>query len=264
MNIRFGAMLIAALLIAVCLALSELPAADHTNLEEGLPTEVSDTIPTKYRNTEIQGLARWERTDDGEDKFLIVPRLEYGLWLNTQLSIDAPYEFGQAVQNDEFKTIGVELFYNFNQEGLYLPAAALAGKADFAVGDEPEGIDTTVKLILSKTIGRTARWHRVHLNADWMHNDDAAEDERTDYYKFIVGYDRLLNADTVLVLDYVREQEIEDNIDINLVEAGIRCQLTPLTVIAAGVGAGIGDDSPDFRITLAFQHSLNAWYFGGR
>ncbi len=62
----------------------------------------------------------------------------------------------------------------------------------------------------------------------------------------------------------MREQEKEEDIDINLVEAGLRYQLTPLTVIAAGVGVGVGEDSPDLRVTLAFQHSLNAWYFGGK
>jgi hypothetical protein len=36
---------------------------------------------------------------------------------------------------------------------------------------------------------------------------------------------------------------------------------TPLTVIAWGVGAGIGEDSPDFRATIGFQHSFNGWYF---
>jgi hypothetical protein len=264
MKIRLLAILIPAFLFAVAFMPAVGSAADHTNLEEGLPTELTDAMPTKYRNTEIQGLARWGRTEKGEEKFLIEPRLEYGLWLNTQLSIVAPYEFGQAVEEDEFKTIGVELFYNFNQEGFYIPAVALAGKADFPVGDEPEGIDTTAKLILSKTVGRTANWHRVHFNVDWMHNDDAADDERRNHYKFILGYDRLLNADTILVLDLVREQEREEKVDINLVEAGIRYQITPLTVIAGGVGVGVGEDSPDFRVTLAFQHSLNAWYLGGK
>lgn len=193
-----------------------------------------------------------------------MPRLEYGLWLNTQLSVDAPYEFGEAVGDNEFKTMGVELFYNFNQEGFSFPAVALAGKADFPVGDEVDGTDTTVKLILSKTVGQSTHWQRVHLNAAWMYNDDANDDERTDHYKFIVGYDCLLDADTIFVIDYVWEQEQEENVDINFVEAGIRRQLTPLTVIAGGFGAGIGSDSPDFRITLGFQHSLNVLYFGGR
>jgi hypothetical protein len=264
MRSRLLDMLVPVWLIALFFAPAFARAADHMNLEEHLPTELSDAIPTKYRNLELQGFGRWEHTREGEEKFMLVPRLEYGLLRNTQLSVEAPYEFGEAVEDNEFKTIGVELFYNFNQEGFYFPAVALAGLGDFAIGEEEDGTDTTVKLILSKTIGRTATWQRLHLNIAWMNNDDAGEDERTDHYKVIVGYDRLMNADTVLILNYVWEQDKEDNVDINLVEAGLRYQFTPLTVIAAGVGAGIGDDSPDFRATIAFQHSMNAWYLGGR
>lgn len=141
---------------------------------------------------------------------------------------------------------------------------ALAAKADFPVGDEEDGVDSTLKLILSKTICRSAQWQRLHLNAAWTNNAEAEDDERDDMYKFVFGYDRRLNADTVLILDYVREQEKERDEEINLVEAGIRYQLTPLTVIALGAGAGFGEDSPDFRASLAFQHSFNAWYFWGR
>ena len=101
------------------------------------------------------------------------------------------------------------------------------------------------------------------MNAAWTNNAEAEDDERDDMYKFVIGYDRRLNADTVLILDYVREQEKEKNEEINLVEAGIRCQLTPLTVIAAGAGAGIGEDSPDFRITLAFSIRSTPGISGG-
>lgn len=235
-------------------------AAHHYNLEDGFPTELADTIPIAYRERELLANVRWEHTGEGAEKFRLIPRAEYGLWLNTQLEIDAPFEFGEAVEDDEFKTVGVGLLYNFNQEGLYLPAIALGGRADFTVGDEEDGVDTTLKLILSKTICRSTQWQRLHLNAAWKHNDDAADDERDDMYKFIVGYDRRMNPDTVLILDFVREQEKERGEEINLLEAGVRYQLTPLTVIAVGVAAGAGADSPDFRATLAWQHSFNAWF----
>ena len=74
------------------------------------------------------------------------------------------------------------------------------------------------------------------------------------------GYDRLLNARTQLVLDYVWEQEKEVDREANIIEAGLRYQYTPLAVLAAGIGTGVGDDSPDLHITMAFQHSFNGWY----
>lgn len=236
------------------------PAADHYNLEEGLPTELADSIPIAYRDREAQGYFRWDHTREGEERFELVPRIEYGLFPNAQLEIEAPYEFGEAVQDDEFKTVGVGLLYNLNQEGLYLPAIAVAGRADLPVGDEEDGVDSTVKLILSKTIGRSAQWHRLHLNAAWKHNSEAADDERDERYVFVVGYDRRMNADTILILDYVREQEQENDREVNLAEAGLRYQITPLTVLSAGIGAGFGEDSPDVRITLGGQHTFSGWF----
>jgi hypothetical protein len=32
--------------------------------------------------------------------------------------------------------------------------------------------------------------------------------------------------------------------------------LTPLALVGIGIGAGIGDESPDVRATIAFQHSF--------
>jgi hypothetical protein len=46
----------------------------------------------------------------------------------------------------------------------------------------------------------------------------------------------------------------------NILEVGVRRQVTPLTVLAMGVGTGIGPDSPDVRVTLAFQHTFGAWF----
>lgn len=251
---------ILSLLFVLALSPAAVPAADHYNLEEGLPMELADTIPIPYRDREGQGYFRWDHTKEGEEKFELVPRIEYGLFPNAQLEIEAPYEFGEAVKEDELKTVGVGLLYNLNQEGIFLPAVAVAGKADFPVGDEEDGVDTTVKLILSKTIGRSTQWHRLHLNAAWKHNSEAADDERDDRYKFIAGYDRRMNADTILMLDYVREQEKERGKAINLAEAGLRYQITPLTVISAGVGAGFGEDSPDIRVTVGWQHTFNGWF----
>ncbi len=41
--------------------------------------------------------------------------------------------------------------------------------------------------------------------------------------------------------------------EVNLLEAGLRWQAHPLTIVGAGAGAGIGDESPDVRVTFFFQ-----------
>jgi hypothetical protein len=42
----------------------------------------------------------------------------------------------------------------------------------------------------------------------------------------------------------------------NVFKAQIRYQWSPLTVLSAGAGFGVGDNSPDIRIILGVQHSL--------
>lgn len=231
-------------------------AADHYNLEEGLPVEVEDAIPTAFRNREVQGLVRWDHTKEGEEHLRLEPRFEFGIWRNMEVEVAVPFNYGSAVDDKGIGDVELSALYNFNQEGLLLPAFAIAGAAIFPTSDEGEGVDTRAKFIATKSIGRSALFHRLHLNVIWNHNTDPLHDERDDYYSAIIGYDRAITADAFLVLDFVREQQIEEGQTYNLLEAGIRYQCNPLTVFTFGIGTGIGDDSPDFRAVVGFQRSL--------
>jgi hypothetical protein len=42
----------------------------------------------------------------------------------------------------------------------------------------------------------------------------------------------------------------------NIIEAGIRRQLNPLTILTSGAGAGIGEQSPRFQISIGIQRSI--------
>jgi hypothetical protein len=108
---------------------------------------------------------------------------------------------------------------------------------------------------MTKSITKTGL-DRIHLNLAWKHNAGAGAEQRDDLYRAILGYSRRLGADTTIVVDFVREQEIEKRHEANIFEVGIRRQITPLTLVAVGLGAGIGDESPPFRATFGFQRSL--------
>ncbi|RJP16045.1 MAG: meta-pathway of phenol degradation [Candidatus Abyssobacteria bacterium SURF_5] len=244
--------------LAFCLPLGATPvdAADHYNLEEGLPAQVVDSLPTSYRNREIQGAFRWDHTHAGGEEFRPEVRFEYGFALNAQAELTVPFQFGEAVEDDGIGDIEVGALYNFNQESLVIPGISVSGHVEFPTSDDGKGVDTTLKFIATKTIGATATFQRVHFNAAWKHNDEDRNDEREDRYVAIIGYDRALTADLLLVVDLVREQAMEDDEESNIFETGVRYQVTPLTVLAAGVGFGFGDESPDARIVVGFQHSF--------
>ncbi|MEW6270181.1 MAG: hypothetical protein AB1689_12895 [Thermodesulfobacteriota bacterium] len=231
-------------------------AADHSNIEEGLPIEVEDAFPIAYRGRELQGRFRYERQDGGEDQYLLEPRLELGVLPNAQVRIGSRFLMGPADRTTS-RDVDLEGLYNFNQESVLLPAFALSARARFPTGVDSAGVDTRVKALATKTLGPAPRMERVHLNVAWDHEAAAGAGERSDRYLVVVGYSMRLDPDTILVADFVRQQEREHGADANIVEAGLRYQLTPQTVLVAGAGAGIGEESPDVRATVGFQHSLS-------
>ncbi len=230
-------------------------AADHLNLEEGLPTEVEDAYPIPYQGIEVQGAFRYERTSEGKDSFVIEPRIEYGFAPNWQGRIAVPTKFGSG-EEDGLGNMGVEVFYNFNTETLNTPAFAISVGADFPTSEEGAGVDPTVKLLMTKSLGTGENLDRLHLNVGYTYNDSRQAGERSDYFQAIAGYSRRLNSETILVTDFVYEQEEENNKDAYILELGVRHQLTPLTVLSVGLGAGLTEDSPDFRFTAGFQQSF--------
>lgn len=81
-------------------------------------------------------------------------------------------------------------------------------------------------------------------------------DERNTLYRAIFGYSGRVGADTLFVVDFVRRQERLRGENSNVVEAGFRRQLNPLTVLTIGAGVGIGEQSPKFRFTIGFQRTI--------
>lgn len=248
-------------LLAAVVFINSAEAADHNNLEEGLPITIEDAFPIAYRGREVQGLVRYDNLDDdpdGNHLFTLEPRFEFGAFRNFQAEIRVPYRVGSA-GDAETGEAAFEGLYNFNAETLTLPAFALKAGVGVPFGPDTEGAETTLKAILTKTIGETWLNRKIHLNAAWVHKFDAMDDERDDRYVLALGYSQPLRSDLLLVADIVREQELEEDKAINLVEAGLRWQMTPLTVLTAGVGAGFGPDSPDVRATIGFQHALTVF-----
>jgi len=241
---------------AVALTAPTSRAADHLNLEEGLPVQIEDAYAIGFMGREIQGLTRYEHAEDGTDTVTFRPVLEWGVWRNTQVAVESDLIAGNGDRTGS-GNVAVHGLYNFNTETLTWPALAIKGGLEFPTGKSAEGVDTTIKFIATKTISKNLDClDRIHLNAAWMHNDQSQEDERDDHYLLGLGYSRRIDADAILVADYIFEQEREDGVDFHLIELGVRYQCTPLSVLAAGIGTGVAEDAPDLRVTLAFQHSF--------
>lgn len=141
-----------------------------------------------------------------------------------------------------------------------MPALATSLRGDLPTGEGSEGVDWRLKFIATKTLPGGARnmLHRLHVNAAANYNAQAQPDERTDFYSGIIGYSFRVGAQNTVIVDLVRKEEKTAGKESNLAELGWRYQFSPLAVLSTGVGAGIGDDSPNFRLVTAFQYSIGA------
>jgi hypothetical protein len=181
MNIIFKSRILTAFFLCASVPLgfiTEAHAADHTNLEEGLPTEVEDAYPIAYKGRELQVQARYERTAAGKNRLVLDPRLEYGFARNWQARINVPFRLGSADKTGS-GDIGLEAFYNFNTESLSTPVFAVSARADLPTGKDSRGVDTQFKFIATKTLGAGSRLQRLHLNLIYRHNAQAQATERS-------------------------------------------------------------------------------------
>lgn len=245
---------------AVLIALStNVMAHDHLNLEHGVPLEIEDAYVTPYMNREFHTYMTYDRLPENKDKFLLVPRLELGLFRNFQFELASPFEFGDR-DKKQSRNIELDGLYNFNMETRYLPGISLGGGLYLPTGEGRKGYDTHVKLNLTKTLPIPVSFHRVHVNLDLTQNAEARSSERNNAFKYIIGYQIRLGTDDFIVADYFYEEQLEKKMESQMVEVGWRHQYNPLTVIATGVGAGLTDESPDIRFNISFQRAVNLFY----
>lgn len=264
-----------ALTALLALAAGPALAADHSNLEEGLPITIEDAYTIGENGLEVQSYFQYNRIRNdprGVSSLMAVPRLEWGAFKNFQLSIEAPYRVGTASDTDqgEFRAQG---FYNFNQEGLILPAMAVAFGVNTRYGARAGGTETELKFLATKSVGTPDPEglspysyvpRQIHLNASWFHNYDPTtgrEAERRDRYRVGLAYSQPVSNNVVLVADVYRETDRERGRAINLAEIGARYIVTPQTILVGAVGVGFGGDRrQDFRVTAGLQHALSFPY----
>lgn len=245
----------AAVALLVCLFAHPVVAADHDNLEEGLPIATADAYPVGYLGRELQSVFRYERGHDDSDSFVLEPRVEVGFPRNAQLSVAVPFELTDE-HDDGLREVRLEALYNLNQERLILPAFSIAAAIDTPTGEDSHGVDPTVKGLASKTLPGTWQRHALHVNFAYLFNDDVQGDERDSGYQVSLGYSGRLTNEAVVVADVVRQETLQKGVEENLGEIGLRYQLHPRAVIAGGIGFGFGDESPDIVITTGFQFAL--------
>lgn len=251
------------LVLALMLTTGAVQAqSDFMNLENNFGVRLEDAYATGYRNREAQTYVRYERDAKGRNTTLLVPAMEIGPFRNTQFSVAVPIRTGNGDRTGS-GNIEVSGLYNFNTEGLYLPAVSLAAQADIPTGLESSGLDYTLRFAATKTITRM-RPTRIHANVRYTRNAQPSTSregnelmtERAERWVGIVGISTRLAPQTLIVVDFIREQFRPAGEMGSSVELGFRRQMNPRLVMSLGGTAGLGEQAPSFRANVGLQQAL--------
>ena len=237
------------ILAAFLLIVSETATAQVANLDAGLPTEIEDTTPTPAGATELHLPLRYERDRDGHGMVLIEPRLQRGWEGGWQSSISIPVIAGSGDKTGR-GDLKLDLFKTLVRETATRPSIAAALGIELPTGTASAGLDSSYKVIVSRTL---ASKDQVHAN--FVIEDNAAPTiaERGVRWRLLAGYSRQLSARSALVADVIREQTRLRGGLATLVEAGMRHQLEQDLAVSLGGGIGFGDDSPRWRVMAGIQ-----------
>lgn len=227
-------------------------AADHRNLEEGLPTQIEDAYAIPFRALEMEFSADYQRGKEGStDTVELEPEVKWGLVKNGHVGLGVPLSLASGRDNKNQGDLKMEALYNFNVETPGIPAAAVKTRLVFPTGVNSRGTDLEVAGILTRGWG----YYRFHFNGGYRKEADPEPNARKDLYFFGLGLDHPWNLDNLIVADFFVERAAAKGGDpVCKISIGVRRQVNPWSVVSMGLGTGFGEsEAPDFIARLGYQ-----------
>lgn len=211
---------------------------DFRNTDHGRPILIEDAYPIEFLAFELQGGLKYE--SGGNEKELdIIPELRFGVYRNLQIGIETSYnniwDGGRVSGTSD--TI-IHLLYNFNQEGLKIPALAFRLAGGIPTGGLGTGhVHASAAVLATKSF----RDLRLHSNLSYTIGPTASEGEGGDLSRYFygLGIDYAWPLKFVMVMgDIVSRKPIDNEKSEVLLELGTRMQIDPKWVFDIGIGTG--------------------------
>ena len=233
---------------------------DYRNLDDDRPTRVEDAYPAERYAFELLLPYSYTRQRGGAVVQSSILEIEYGFLRNAHIGVKAPLATVSAGGNRTSGVSGVRAFvlYNFNTDGLVLPALSLRADAVFPVGSL--GGDETqlaLKAIATRSWGR----YRLHLNGGArVAGGDAAGPvvEGLEDWWYGGAVDRTLFRQSLLLVGevYALRDAAGVPVEVNA-SLGLRWQWRPTTVLDVGISRGLRSGlGPDYAVTFGVSNAF--------
>jgi hypothetical protein len=174
-----------------------------------------------------------------------------------QIDLSAPYRVGNQSSAGQGNG-SIDGYYQFTDPSPHFPA--LAGQVGYSYWDYGPGHHSNqyfLRALATQWLGASDRAPRIHLNLDWTHVTTPGSGSRSDQWLIGVAYSQLLRADTALVVDVIHGSKPAVRQNETILDLGIRHVIGDDWAVGGAVGAGLGQQSPGFRIIFGLQRSFS-------
>jgi len=250
----FDSRFVAAVLGGALTPVSLVAQIDYRNLDDRRPSKVADAYPIERFAFELSIPYRisWN------ERFAhtVAPELAYGIARSIAVGAQATVTpQGNPDPDGPDTRAGLWIFGNLRRETPGAPAISF--RLDWSAPLDVGGLSRSSLSLTglgTRSIGRS----RVHLNAGWRvasPNDPSLVSEG-DWWLGVAVDHTLFRTSTLVVADLVLARTpMERNLALDA-EVGLRRQLAPTLVLAAGVGRSWEPGEQRTEVTVGLSHAF--------
>ena len=236
-------------------------AADPQSLSTDVPVQVEDAFPTHYGYMTLQNTDVY--TDDnknskGANDTQVQGVVKIGALPGLQIDLGPSYNFGDQSNADSGDGT-IDALYQFNDNTTYIPAFAAHIYYEQPYGAGHQSQEWVFRGIATKYLGSSDNSPRLDINLTDYHLAQPSSTQRKDQLEAIVGLSADLNQNTAIVGDFVHGDLPATGQVENIVDIGLRHTIVGAWAISGGVGAGIAQQSPAFRVFFALQKDIDVF-----
>jgi hypothetical protein len=234
-------------------------AADPQSLSTDVPVQVEDAFPTKFGVMTLQNTDVY--TDDnknskGANNTQVQGVVKIGALPGLQVDIGPSHNFGDQSNADSGDGT-IDALYQFNDNTTYIPALAAHIYYEQPYGAGHQSQEWVFRGIATKYLGASDSSPRLDINLTDYHLVQPSSTDRKDQLEAIVGLSADLNDNTAIVGDVVHGDLPAVGQVETIVDVGLRHTIVGDWAISGGVGAGIAQQSPAFRVFFALQKDVD-------
>lgn len=238
--------------VAAGLALAATTGAALADPQDVTPVHLEEAVAVQPGTIELQAGSRYSLdryNSDGRHLVTFYPQVKIGVVGGLEVDLAAPYRTGSQ-SGGNTGTGSVAALYDFDIQTRYVPrlAARLSYRSCYGPGRNTQ--QYVAQGVATRWLGPPERAPRLHLNLVWNQLVHRSNTQHSSWMGVGLAYSQLVGERTAALIGVSHGAKCSVGQNQTIVDVGLRHEISSSWLVSAGVGAGIGQQSPAFRAII--------------